>query len=168
MASLKQIAANRHNATRSTGPRTACGKSRARANALRHGLLSKALADTEHGAKTEELARRIAREHGKPEDAIEAKIVAEADMEILKIRALRAKLLDAIPIDDNADSRDEVLPNAARATDQLVRRSTEQSNLTLSYLDEIQQLLALDRYEQRAISRRRHALRHLREPTALR
>ena len=38
MATEKQIAANRRNAAWSTGPRTTLGKSRARMNALRHGL----------------------------------------------------------------------------------------------------------------------------------
>lgn len=40
MATEKQIAANRRNATRSTGPRTPEGKERSRMNALRHGLSS--------------------------------------------------------------------------------------------------------------------------------
>jgi hypothetical protein len=38
MTSDRQIAANRSNAARSTGPRTATGKSRSRRNAYRHGL----------------------------------------------------------------------------------------------------------------------------------
>ena len=38
MTSLKQIAANRLNAYKSTGPRTEEGKQRSRCNAMRHGL----------------------------------------------------------------------------------------------------------------------------------
>ena len=38
MTSFKQIAANRRNALKSTGPRTEDGKLRSRQNALRHGL----------------------------------------------------------------------------------------------------------------------------------
>lgn len=40
MTTAKQAAANRRNAKKSTGPRTAKGKSIARRNAVRHGLLS--------------------------------------------------------------------------------------------------------------------------------
>ena len=40
MSTLKQIQANRLNATKSTGPRTAEGKSATRLNALKHGLFA--------------------------------------------------------------------------------------------------------------------------------
>lgn len=38
MATDKQVAANRRNAKKSTGPKTKIGKSRPRATAIRHGL----------------------------------------------------------------------------------------------------------------------------------
>ena len=41
MASAAQIAANRRNALRSTGPRTAAGKARSRRNAHKHGLYAR-------------------------------------------------------------------------------------------------------------------------------
>lgn len=46
MASEKQIAANRKNAAKSTGPRTQKGKARSKMNALRHGLAASNLIST--------------------------------------------------------------------------------------------------------------------------
>ncbi len=40
MANQKQIEANRRNARRSTGPRTAAGKAISKNNAVKHGVLS--------------------------------------------------------------------------------------------------------------------------------
>lgn len=57
MATEKQIAANRRNARRSTGPRTAEGKARSSRNALKHGILSREL--VEEGESAEELADLI-------------------------------------------------------------------------------------------------------------
>jgi len=44
MATQRQIAANRRNARRSTGPRTAQGKSISSLNAVKHGILAESLA----------------------------------------------------------------------------------------------------------------------------
>ena len=45
MATQRQIAANRRNALKSTGPRSQEGKAHSRMNALRHGASSKVMAD---------------------------------------------------------------------------------------------------------------------------
>jgi hypothetical protein len=45
MASAKQIAANRRNAQKSTGPKTPQGKLKSRCNALRHGLTAETVID---------------------------------------------------------------------------------------------------------------------------
>ena len=43
MTSLRQIEANRHNAVKSTGPKTANEKHRSRRNALRHGFTAETI-----------------------------------------------------------------------------------------------------------------------------
>lgn len=55
--SERRRAANRANAQKSTGPRTARGKSLSRFNAVRHGLLSRHALFDEHGKPAEEEMR---------------------------------------------------------------------------------------------------------------
>src|SRR6266404_4790170 len=61
--SLKQLAGNRRNARRSTGPRTAAGKAASRMNAVKHGILSgmvvvRGLRIQEHEEEYEALRKR--------------------------------------------------------------------------------------------------------------
>ena len=63
MASERQIAANRRNARRSTGPRSRSGKKRTSQNAFRHGL-TKPISASEFAREVETLARQIAGDTG--------------------------------------------------------------------------------------------------------
>ena len=127
MATEKQIMANRRNAKRSTGPRTAAGKSISSRNAFRHGL-SRALDsdETTTQAKAEAFARAIAGENPdneRREAAIEA---ATAQLEIQRVRDVRNGILSTIDLTS-------VTPN------------------------ELWRLLAVERYETRARTNRRRA-----------
>jgi hypothetical protein len=62
MSSLCQIEANRHNALKSTGPKTEAGKQRSRRNALRHGFTAETVIEPLENPK----------EYRAFEDAIEA------------------------------------------------------------------------------------------------
>jgi hypothetical protein len=79
MTSFKQIAANRCNASKSTGPRTEEGKRRSRRNAVRHGLA----AETVIGAL----------EDAEDYQAFEAAITADYDAQSAVERELVLRLL---------------------------------------------------------------------------
>ena len=66
MASAAQIAANRANAARSTGPRTAKGKARVALNGLKHGMLSVSLLPGASNAKFLALSERLLRPMPEP------------------------------------------------------------------------------------------------------
>jgi hypothetical protein len=76
MTTISQINANRENAKRSTGPRTAAGKANVRYNAMKHGLLAEAaLLPDEDEATFREFVQRITTDL-QPEGEMEA-ILAE-------------------------------------------------------------------------------------------
>jgi hypothetical protein len=60
MASERQIAANRRNARKSTGPRSGAGMKRASRNAYRHGLILGITSTAALAKLLDKLARKIA------------------------------------------------------------------------------------------------------------
>jgi hypothetical protein len=93
MASDKQIAANRANAQRSTGPRTAAGRAKSSRNAYRHGLSVPMQPDPQ---AVEAMALAIAGETAGEAELRAARALAEAQFELKRIRATR---LAALPTD---------------------------------------------------------------------
>jgi hypothetical protein len=93
MASERQIAANRRNAKKSTGPRTLAGKQRSSRNALKHGL-SVPAASTELNWKAKELLRQLT--GGLSENIILSSIekAAAADVELARIERLKQGLIN--------------------------------------------------------------------------
>ena len=99
MASDKQIAANRANAQKSTGPKTAAGKLISAQNARRHGLSSPFLFNPTTSAKAAAIAGALT-----PQDADErrrqaAKEFAHAQLALERIRMTRADLMGAFDPD---------------------------------------------------------------------
>jgi hypothetical protein len=126
MATAKQIAANRKNAQRSTGPRTEVGKSISSRNAFRHGL-------------------------SLPQDAV---VAAQADID---------KLVQQIVIDDTHNYKLlDAIETASALLDLFrVRKARSQMlatmDLSATSAEQLRRLLAIDRYESRARTRRRRA-----------
>src|SRR5215470_5418244 len=94
MASPDQIAANRRNARRSTGPRTAAGKRKARANALSHGIVASLDADPAVSARATRIAAALVGPDARPGVRALVAPIAEAQADILRIRSTRAALIN--------------------------------------------------------------------------
>lgn len=96
MPSSRKIAANRANARRSTGPRTAGGRVRASLNALKHGLAVPASAHPALQHDIDHLARVLAGEAQEdPVVMVRARRVAEAAIDVQRARRARLELLRA-------------------------------------------------------------------------
>jgi hypothetical protein len=135
MTTARQIHANRANARFSTGPMTKNGKSRVSRNALRHGMNVPVLAEFELSKQVENLAHKIAGPEPTDVTLDLARRVAEAQIEIHRIRKIRHELL--------ARAEFETTPGNAAAV------LSVQTHL----------LMRLGRYERRAFSRRKFAIR---------
>jgi hypothetical protein len=98
MATEKQIAANRANAKRSTGPRTLAGKLKSSRNAYRHGLSAPRRSDTAMSAQTEVIVRALIDGDENEEKLRAAAEFAAAHLELLRIRSLRADLMAKIEL----------------------------------------------------------------------
>src|SRR4051794_25693030 len=99
MSDRKQQA-NRENARRGTGPRTARGKARSARNSRKHGLSVPVVHDPLLAPEVAGLARRIA---GDREDLIEpATAIAEAQLHLLRVRRVRSELIEGALCDDNS------------------------------------------------------------------
>jgi hypothetical protein len=99
MSSSRKIAANRANARRGTGPRSTAGKARSRLNALKHGLSVPA---SLHPALQQEVLQfmRVLAGEAKNDPVVLARAepVAEAAIDVLRVRRARVELLRGVDV----------------------------------------------------------------------
>jgi hypothetical protein len=93
MASERQIAANRRNAQKSTGPRSASGRKRSSQNALRHGL-ARPLSAADFEKQLEDFARQISGGSDAPATLALARTAAEAELELSRVRQVRKAMIE--------------------------------------------------------------------------
>lgn len=138
MTSNRKNQTNRVNARRSTGPKTRHGRIRSAKNAFRHGLSLPMQCDPALCEAVQILAGQIA---GPQPSALKtpAVQVAEAQVDLCRVRAARHQLLCRQLADSHS--------------------ATLEEKLTAILSDEDKNLLAIDRYERRALSRRKFAIR---------
>ena len=94
MASERQIAANRRNARKSTGPRSGAGRKRASRNAYRHGLTLSIISTAASAKQLHKLVRKIA---GNTDDAItleRAREIAQAELDLARVRRAKVALIE--------------------------------------------------------------------------
>jgi hypothetical protein len=84
MSSIKQLRANRANATKSTGPKTGEGKARSRLNSWKHGLTA-TLLPGECAREFEALGADLMEEHA-PQSATQAELVTIFATTLLRLR----------------------------------------------------------------------------------
>jgi hypothetical protein len=89
VTSADKINANRANAGASTGPKTARGRAHSARNAHRHGLSLPVLADRALSEEVEALAREIAGAGATPEIHEFARRIAEAQIDLRRVRLAR-------------------------------------------------------------------------------
>src|SRR5262249_907780 len=94
MASERQIAANRRNAGRSTGPRSNGGKKRASRNAYRHGLSLNIGAIQEFAESVNTLAQKIAGNSPDVRVLERARNIAEAELDLGRARQAKVMLIE--------------------------------------------------------------------------
>ena len=92
VATEKQIAANRANAQKSTGPKTAAGRLKSSRNAFRHGLSLPLRFDLATSKTADAIVRLLTNDHADEEKLSAATEVAQAQLELIRIREVRAKL----------------------------------------------------------------------------
>ena len=94
MASERQIAANRQNARRSTGPKSKAGRRRTSSNALRHGLSR--IIDSSGRTETEALARSIVGDNVDEEILELARAAVRAHFDLLRIREVKRDITERV------------------------------------------------------------------------
>jgi len=155
MTSPRKIVANRENARRSTGPRAPQSKARSARNSIRHGLAAPLLRTPETCSQLNRLAKALAGLRRDPIALEQARIAAEAELELQRIRAYRKSVLDGKTthmVRGTASCDSEAASPCAEANQEQIGREVS---------DSLPELAALERYEKRALSRRRRAMQSL-------
>ena len=174
--------ANQANAKLSTGPKSQAGKARSSRNAFRHGLNLSVWDNPALSSEAEALARQIAGSGASDQKMELARRIAAAQVDINRVRAMRINYISKFPSDkDLSPSTMQHRKVNGRTMIKLMKRFEKDTLTSLDYSTicdlffnvieddqekiafvtdvEYSELKRLDRYERRALSRRKSAIR---------
>jgi hypothetical protein len=172
MKTTVRVRANRRNAALSTGPRSKAGKARVARNAVRHGLAVPLTSLHTFDATVERLAILLVGDSASDERLDRARYVAEAQVDLIRVRRARDTLLAAPMADPDYLRTRQMAPYTSAMLKSLARwglAALAESLVPLSEAERVaavigdrsKELHRLDRYERRALSRLRSAVRAL-------
>jgi hypothetical protein len=158
MSSNKQIEANRRNAKKSTGARTAIGSAVSSRNARKHALTTVSHHNPLFSPQIEAMARAICPDTSKPRLWQEALTIGECTIVLRCVRAERIALIERLLGSAMISLRWRAC--RAEAVECESKPSSPQDELEAMCLDR-PGLDRLERYERRALSRRKRAVESL-------
>jgi hypothetical protein len=135
VTSLRQIAANRRNATRSTGPITAQGKARSSRNARRHGLSVPVCRASAVAADIGEFALQLVGDGASRAEIELARAAAEAQLQLVRIRHEQQLLLEVLMSSGSSPTM-----QAIRRLDRYERKAKSRRKRALDELAQLCQL----------------------------
>lgn len=158
MVSTHKVVANRRNAARSTGPKTARGKARARRNAYKHGLAIPVLNDPAISKEIERVARSMVGKRNGPYELAQARVAAEAEFDLHRVRAARVKIIEQAI---GAANELGAVVETQHALETHDSPAAIGAPMLRAFLRALPELETMDRYERRALSRRGRAIREI-------
>jgi hypothetical protein len=182
MPSERQIAANRRNAQKSTGPRSQSGKKRSSKNAFVHGLSVPITSASK--VQVEDLSRQFAGDTTNAKILVLAEAAAEAQLDLERVRKVKAAIIDRDLMQSAANGRTshgELVGFRHRVAENGQQRQAQQVSLLPSpepsthlpsnedggrrFVDAVRlgllELTTICPYEKRAAGRRDSAIREL-------
>jgi hypothetical protein len=144
MTSAAKIRANRRNALRSTGPKTAAGKVQSQRNAFKHGLALDLDHDESRRQEVDLLALELARLSAEPREQL--RLIAKLQIALERIQQTQAKIIER---------------HMTSVFEEIDDSLTDEARIARARIRALPELMRLERYQRRGLSALRRMLRHL-------